>query len=106
MRPPRFLQSRDFWFAVSLAALAAVSMWLFISNRTLIAENQRELERQCNTVTTIDIAIVTPLLAETRLALKQIPRGSDRRAGIARFAANLQVAHEELAATQACEEIR
>lgn len=105
MRPPRFLQSRDFWFAVSLAALAAVSVWLFDSNRTLIAENQRDLEHLCNTTTTLDIAVVTPLLVEVRQAVKSVPPG-EGRTDLIRLRNNLRIAHEELSDTAACESIR
>jgi hypothetical protein len=105
MRPPRFMQSRDFWFAVSLMALAFVSVWLFLANRDLTLENKRDIEAVCNTTTTLDIAVVVPLLVEVREAVKNVPPG-EARADLIRLRDNLRVAHEELSMTEACDPVR
>jgi hypothetical protein len=104
VRPPHVLASRDFWFAVSLAALALVSIFLWNQNRALLNENQAELVRLCDTTITLDVAVVVPLLAETRDVLTFLPPGPERQRA-ARIAQNLQVAHEELSKSTLCERV-
>jgi hypothetical protein len=104
VKPPRFLATRDFWFAVSLAALSLVSVFLWNQNRALLNENHSHLVRLCDTTTTLDVAVVVPLLTETRAALEFLPPGHERRRA-ARIAQNLQVAHEELSKTTLCERV-
>ena len=112
MKPPRFMQSRDFWFAISLLVLALVSARLYLSNRAVINDlrgvvvaQQHDLEKICNTTTTLDIALVGPLLLETNHAIRDLPGGAYRQR-ILRFRNNLQVAHEALSETQSCESVR
>lgn len=105
MKPPRFLQSRDFWFAISLLALALVSVWLFVNNRSLINDQRRDLEKICNTTTTLDIALVNPLLIETNRALRDLPGGPYRQR-VTRFRDNLRTAHDALSETETCERVR
>lgn len=112
MKPPRFLQSRDFWFALSLLVLALVSARLYLANRAVIndlravlATQQADLEKICNTATTLDIALVGPLLTETNRTIKGLPSGTQRQRIIA-FRNNLLVAHEALSETQSCEKVR
>lgn len=105
MRPPKFLADRFFWMAVSLAALALVSIFLWNQNRVLINDSQATLVRLCDTTTTLDLAVVSPLLIETRTALEFLPPGPDRQRA-ARIAGNLQVAHEELSQTTLCDRVR
>lgn len=112
MRPPRAFGSRDFWFAVSLAALALISVWFFVRGRAVtnelrhvVAVQQRDLEKICNTTTTLDIALVNPLLIETNRALKDLPGGPSKQR-IIRFRDNLRTAHEALSETSSCEQVR
>jgi len=105
MKPPHFLQSRDFWFGLALVLIAIVSVWLFATNRALINSQRRDLEKICNTTTTLDIALVNPLLLETKATIEDLPNGAYRRRIIA-FRDNLLVAHEALSETQSCEPVR
>lgn len=105
MKPPRFLGSRDFWFGVSLAALALVSVGLFLQNRSLIDSNQHELVRLCDTTTALDVGLVVPFLAETRDALELLPPGPQRERA-KRIEKNLAVAHAELSDTTLCAQVR
>ena len=97
---------------MSLIALAVVSVWLFTNNRAVIndqraavAQQQQDLEKICNTATTLDIALVSPLLTETNRALEDLPPGP-QRARIRQYRGNLQIAHEALSETQSCESVR
>lgn len=112
MKPPRLTASRDFWFAVCLAALALVSVWFFVRGRAVtnelrqvVAAQQQDLEKICNTTTTIDLALVRPLLIETGITITTIPNGPYKQRLI-RFRDNLQVAHDALSETQTCEPVR
>jgi len=105
VKPPKVLATRDFWFAISLTALALVSVFLYTQNRTLLNQNQAELVRLCSTTTTLDVAVVVPFLTETRAVLEFLEPGADRQRA-ERLAANLQVAHEELSETTLCQTVR
>lgn len=105
MKPPDFLGRPLFWLAVSNLVLACVVVYLFTENRAVLDAQQRDLEKICNTTTTLDIALVKPLLIETNTALEDLPAGSYRQR-ILRFRNNLQVAHEALSETQTCEQVR
>lgn len=104
MKPPHFLTTRDFWFAVSLAALSLVSVFLWNQNRALLNANQAELVRLCDTTITLDVAVVVPLLTETRAVLEFLPPGPERQRA-SRIEQNLQVAHEELSKTTLCDRV-
>lgn len=105
MKPPRVLGTRDFWFGISLAAIALVSVWLFLQNRSLIQSNQEEVARLCDTTTALDLSLVVPFLAETRDALEFLPPGPERRRA-QRIEQNLEVAHAELSDTTLCAQVR
>lgn len=112
MKPPKAFARYEFWFAVVLAAVALVSVSLFLKNRSLtndlrhvVATQQKDLEKICNTATTLDIALVNPLRLETQRALEDLPP-SAQRARIRQYAHNLKVAHEALSETQSCESVR
>lgn len=112
MKPPHAFASRDFWFAVCLAALALVSVWFFVRGRAttnelrqIVTTQQRDLEKICNTTTTIDLALVKPLLIETSTTLENVPNGP-YKLRLIRFRNNLQVAHDALSETQTCEPVR
>lgn len=104
MKPPRFLGARDFWFAVTLAALALVVVFLWNQERARGNEHEAALVRLCATTTTLDIAVVVPLLNETRAVLEFLPPGEQRRRA-QRIAANLEVAHAELSETTLCDRV-
>lgn len=73
--------------------------------RAVVATQQADLEKICNTATTLDIALVGPLLTETNRAIKDLPPGTQRQRIIG-FRDNLRVAHEALSETQSCEKVR
>jgi hypothetical protein len=112
VKPPRAFASRDFWFAVCLAAVALVSVWFFVRGRAttnelrqVVATQQRDLEKICNTTTTLDIGLVVPLLSETNHALEDLPPSAYRQR-IIRLRNNLATAHAALSETQSCEPVR
>jgi hypothetical protein len=105
MKATRFLANRDVWFAFALIVLSTVSIWLFSTNRALINDQRRDLEKICNTTTTLDIALVVPLLVETNQALEDLPAG-DYKQRILVFRNNLRTAHGALSETQSCESVR
>lgn len=74
-------------------------------NRRVIEENRRVVESLCNTTQTLDAALVVPFLVETNLLLKFTPAGEGRER-LVRQRNNLTIAHDELSATQNCEEVR
>ncbi len=82
-----------------------VVAWQARATRQLTGENRRVIESLCNTTATLDAALVVPFLIETKLAIKAAPVG-EARARLVRLQENLEIAHEELSATQNCEEVR
>ncbi len=111
MSPPRFLASRDFWTTTVLVVLSLVMVWLFLENRRLILAHEQALEesnaqlvRLCDTTTALDLAVVLPLLNETRAYL-DFARGPERARAL-RLVANLRTAHEELSSTTLCDKVR
>ncbi len=90
--------------AISFAILSAGS-WQVHQTRQVVKENRRVIDSLCNTTTTLDAALVVPFLVETKLALKVVPVG-EGKARLARIKENLEIAHEELSATSACEGVR
>lgn len=112
MKSPRAFRRYEFWFAVILAGVALVSVSLALKSRALtndlrqvVATQQRDLEKICNTATTLDIALVNPLRIETKRALDDLPP-SPQRKRVEQYFHNLQVAHEALSETQSCEPVR
>ncbi len=79
-----------------------VVAWQARQTRQLTGENRRVIESLCNTTATLDAALVVPFLIETKLAIKAAPVG-EGRARLVRIQENLEIAHKELSATQACE---
>ncbi len=90
--------------AISFAILSAMA-WQVHQTRQRAEENRRSVEFLCNTTATLDAALVVPFLIETKLALKAAPVG-EAKARLLRLQENLEIAHEELSATQNCEEVR
>lgn len=105
MKPPRFLERATFWLALSNLALGLVVVYLYTANRDIIDAQASQLEAVCNTTTTVDIAVVIPLLRETNTTLEFLPPGPYRNR-LVRFRNNLAVAHESLSETRPCDLVR
>ncbi len=90
--------------AISFAILSAGS-WQVHQTRQVVKENRRVIESLCDTTQTLDAALVVPFLIENKLALEGTPVG-EGRARLVRLKENLEIAHEELSATQNCEGVR
>ena len=96
----------SFGIVVLIAFIILVIFALQVrQTRQLGRENRRVIESLCNTTTTLDAALVVPFLIETKLAIKFTPVGAER-ARLVRIQENLEIAHAELSATQACEVVR
>ena len=102
--PPKILIAFGIVVAVAFAILIVFALQVR-QTRQLSRENQRVIESLCNTTTTLDAALVVPFLIETKLAIKFTPVGAER-ARLVRIQENLEIAHDELSATQNCEEVR
>ena len=102
--PPKILLAFGIVIVVAFAILIVFALQVR-QTRQLSRENQRVIESLCNTTATLDAALVVPFLIETKLALKAVPVG-EARSRLVRLKGNLEIAHEELSATQNCEEVR
>lgn len=102
--PPKILLAFGIVVAVAFAILVVFALQVR-QTRHLTGENRRIIESLCNTTATLDAALVVPFLTETKLALKVVPVG-EGKARLGRLKENLEIAHEELSATQNCEGVR
>ncbi len=106
----RGVLSRDITLSFGIVVVVAfIILGVFAlqmrQTRQLGRENRTVIESLCNTTTTLDAALVVPLLAEIKLALKFVPTGAGKDR-LVRQQNNLEIAHEELSSTSACEEVR
>ncbi|MBA2707002.1 MAG: collagen-like protein [Gemmatimonadaceae bacterium] len=90
--------------AISFAVLSAMA-WQVRQTDQVVKENRRVIDALCNTTSTLDAALVVPFLVETNLLLKFTPVGEGRDR-LVRQRNNLTIAHDELASTSSCEEVR
>lgn len=102
MKPPG---SPLVWLALANLVLALVVVYLYAANRAVLARQQSDLEKICSTNDTLDLALIHPLLDETKIALRELPPGPQRDR-IRRYRDNLYVAHIALSETRSCEAVR
>ena len=102
--PPKILLAFGIVIVVAFAILIVFALQVR-QTRQLSRENQRVIESLCNTTQTLDAALVVPFLFETNLLLKFTPAGEGRER-LVRQRNNLEITHEELSSTSACEEVR
>ena len=102
--PPKILLAFVIVIAVAFAILIVFALQVR-QTRQVSRENGRVIESLCHTTATLDAAVIVPFLIETKLAIKAAPVGQSRTR-LVRLKGNLEIAHNELSASQLCVEAR